>query len=443
MFEYRPTRELAMRRFALVCLICVAVVSLGSGGFSQSPFSSIREAEVGRRGKLDGVWLWTLPDTPNGLRPTQSWHATGSSPDGDIYIAGMDHVTNAALYRLKWQVGKLQLVGDARSVSETVRNWMPGETAQKFHTRPLWHRGAIFVATMDRSTLDDEYLTRRGFHWYAYDPAANNFSDLSAREPGGSAVAHGNVVTLASDPVRNVVYGAGVPTGEIYRYDVARGRTDVLGRPSSYDQPYVYTGRVMWVDSRGRLYFTASNPKSPSVYGHVYYYDPETGFGERDDWSLQEGQALEIGQCLANKKQCIFSDDKGHVYRFNDDGPSWTYIGQIKVGQPATDQPVTYIWLFQVTADATKAYAATSTSPQRSEFTSLYEFDLRTGKTQRLCTLAELDPALRDLHIHTGYDAWDLMGRFYFASFNGQPNQPVVLTRVDPARLKAALNKPL
>jgi hypothetical protein len=425
-----------MRRLALICL---AVVSIDSGAFGQIPSPPIREAEVGWRGKLDGIWNWTLPNTPNGLQPTQSWHATASSPDGDIYVAGMDHATNAALYRLQWREGTLQFLGDARSASEGVRNWMPGETAQKFHTRPLWHRGKIYVATMDRSTLDDEYLTRRGFHWYAYDPGPNNFTDLSASEPGGSAVAHGNVVTLASDPVRNVIYAAGVPTGEIYRYDVALGRTDVLGRPASYDQSYVYTGRVMWVDSRGRLYFTASNSKSPSVYGHVHYYDPETGFGERKDWPLQDGQALEVGQCLAKEKQCIFSDDKGHVYRFDYDGPSWSYLGQIAIGQQATS---TYIWLFDVTADASKVYTATSTSPEPSDLTSLYEFDLRTGKTQRLCTLAELDPSLRDLHVHTGYDAWDPEGRFYFASFNGQPNQPVILTRVDPTRLKAALSKP-
>jgi hypothetical protein len=424
-----------MRQLALICLGCVSVVILGSDGFGQIPSSSTREAEVGRPGKLDGVWQWTLPDTPDGLHPSHSWHATGSSPDGDIYVAGMDHATNAALYRLNWREGKLQFVGDARSASEAAKNWMPGETAQKFHTRPLWHRGKIFVATMDRSILDDGYLSRRGFHWYAYDIASKNFTDLSASEPGGSAVAHGNVVTLASDPVRNVIYGAGVPTGEIYRYDVARGRTDILGRPGSYDQPYVYTGRVMWVDSRGRLYFTASNSKNPSVYGHVYYYDPESGFGERKDWPLQDGQALEVGQCLAEGKQCVFSDDKGHVYRFDDDGPSWSYLGQIETGQPNT-----YIWLFDVTAEG-KVYAATSTAPQPSDFTALYEFDLGNGKTERLCTLAELDPSLRDLHIHTGYAAWDPEGRFYFASFNGHPDQPVVLTRVDPTRLKAALNK--
>jgi hypothetical protein len=112
-------------------------------------------------------------------------------------------------------------------------------------------------------------------------------------------------VTLA----RNFIYGAGVPTGEIYRYDVDHGRTDVLGRPHLFDRPYVYTGRVMWVDPRGRLYFTASAPDNPSVYAHVYYYDPEAGFGERKDWPLQEAQALEVGQCWAKLKQCIFSDD--------------------------------------------------------------------------------------------------------------------------------------
>jgi hypothetical protein len=92
--------------------------------------------------------------------------------------------------------------------------------------------------------------------------------------------------------------------------------------------------------------------------------------------------------------------------------------------------------------DISKVYTATSTARRASDLTSLYEFDLKTGKTQRLCTLAELDPVLRDLHIHTGYDAWDPDGRFYFASFNARPDQPVILTRVDPARLKAALKKP-
>jgi outer membrane protein assembly factor BamB len=391
-----------------------------------------RPAELGWAGRFDGTWHWALPDAPNGLKPTQSWHATGSAPDGSIYIGGMDHVTNSALYRLNPREGSVRYLGDARSASEAVRNWAPGETAQKFHTRPLWHDGKIYVATMDRSRLTDEYLTRRGFHWYAYDPGTGTFTDLSASEPGGTAVAHGNVVALASDPIRNVIYGAGVPTGEIYRFDVARNRTQVLGRPATYAEPYVYTGRVMWVDSRGRLYFTASNPKNPAVHGHVHYFDPETGFGEERGWALQEGQALEVGQCFDGGRKCLFSDDRGHVYRFDEVEHSWSYLGRIETGHIEVQ-----IWQFA--ASEGKVYAATSTSPHRSDSTALYEFDLKTGITYWVCALADLDPALRNLDIHTGYDAWDSSGRFYFTSFNGNPDQRVIVTRVDPARLTVAI----
>src|SRR3954447_9958464 len=52
-------------------------------------------------GKLDGIWHWRLPDTPNGLHPSQSWHATGSDPGGSIYVGGMDHATNSALLGIR------------------------------------------------------------------------------------------------------------------------------------------------------------------------------------------------------------------------------------------------------------------------------------------------------------------------------------------------------
>src|SRR4051794_34963316 len=196
--------ELVMCRLRLTWIVFAMLIVFASHSYGQTASSAPSiEGDVGRHGALDGVWLWSLPETPNGLRPTQSWHATGSSPGGDVYVAGMDHKTNSALYRLHWREGKLQLVGDARSASEAVSNWMPGETAEKFHTRPLWHEGKMYVATMNRSTLDDGYLAQRGFHWYSYDPTHNKFSDLSASEPNGTAVDHGNVVTLASDPSRN------------------------------------------------------------------------------------------------------------------------------------------------------------------------------------------------------------------------------------------------
>jgi hypothetical protein len=417
-------------------LACFALPTMGQAAGQQPP--QPEKIEAGWAGALDGTWHWRLPDTPNGLHPTQSWHATGSAPEGGIYVSGMDHATNAALYRIDAQAGTLRYVGDARSASEAADNWLPGETAQKFHTRPLWHNGKIYVATMDRSDLDAGYLNRRGFHWYAYDPSHDSFTDLSASEPRGSAVPHGNLVTLASDPVHNVIYGAGVPTGAIYRYDVASGRTQDLGRPASYRQPYVYTGRVMWVDGRGRLYFTASNWDEPTVHDHLHYYDPETGFGEEKDWLLKDGLALETGQCIDGGKRCVFGDDRGHVYRFDQDAHTWTYLGQIETGKKAGWGGVEF-WLFAVSPDGKSAYVGTSTSPRPSEDTTLYQFDFASGGTRPLCRMTELDPALEHLHVHTGFNAWDAAGRFYFASFGSSPERGVIITRIDPSRLEASL----
>ncbi len=426
-----------MRKSACLALALCLSLAPGAGQAADGPATIAESTPSGWPGTVEGLWHWALPTTPNGLYPRQSWHATGSAPNGDIYVAGMDHRTNAALYRIEAATGLLRYVGDARSASEAADNWRPGETAQKFHTRPLWHRGKIYVATMDRSDLDAAYLERRGFHWYAYDPATDRFTDLSAKEPGGTAVPHGNLVSLASDPVNDVIYGAGVPTGEIYRYDVASGRTQDLGRPTIYGTPYVYTGRVMWVDGRGRLYFTAMQPEDPARLDHIMYYDPQSGFGEEKDWKLQEGMALETGQCTEGGRRCVFADDRGHVYRFDQDAHSWTYHGQVQTGKTAGWGGVEF-WLFALSPGCDSVYLATSTSPKTSEDTALYEFDLATGRTRTICVLADLDPAFAGRHVHTGYDAWDRQGRFYFASF-GYPDRPVIVSRIDPDRLKAAL----
>jgi len=407
--------------------------------------SAADAADTGRgtAGAVDGVWHWRLPDTPNGLRPRQAWHSLGSAPGherdgGDIYIGGMDHATNAALYRLDSRAATLRYVGDARAASEAANNWRPGETAEKFHTRPLWVNGRIYVATLDRSTIDDAYLKRRGFQWYAYVRAQDSFAALRAAEPGGAAAAHAGLVTLAADPARGLIYGAAIPTGDIYRYDIAAGRTRKLGRPASFDRQYVYVNRIMWVDSRGRLYFTAGNPSlasyPPDVYAHVHFYDPGAGFGERRDWVLREPRALETGQCVADRTVCFFADDQGHVYRFADRGPSWSYVGQVD-----TPDVRLWVWMFQVNPAGTKAYVATSGWDRAANPASLYEFDLATGATTRLCGFDAFGPALDGLNLHTGYDAWDGDGRFYLASFAMEGRRNVVVTRIDPERLKAAL----
>ncbi|MCP1535744.1 hypothetical protein [Methylorubrum extorquens] len=391
-------------------------------------------------GRIEGVQLWKLPSTPNGLVPSQSWHATGSAPNGDLYVAGMDHRTNAALYRLPTGRDDLRLVGDARSASEAAGNWRPGETAEKFHTRPTFMNGKVYVATMDSSGLDADYKAKRGFHWYAYDPDMGHFTDLSAREKGGTGLPHGSVVTLAADPARKALFGAIVPTGEVVRYDATGGVTASLGRPGGYDRPFLYVNRFMFTDAKGRLYGSAgAGPGyAAGIYAHLYRYEPGVGPVPRPDLPLVEPRALETGRCFPDRQLCFAADSRGHLYRFSEDAAgdtiAWTAIGQVTMERPGS-----FLWMFQVDPAGATAYAAATSYAPDAGPASLYEVDLATGRSTRLCSLADLDPRLGALNVHTGYDAWDAQGRFAFASFAGEGESEVLLTRVDPARLKAAL----
>jgi hypothetical protein len=119
------------------------LLPLAAAGALGSPTASELPSAHRERGATDGVWFWTFPDTPNGLKPIQSWSGAGPAPRGEIYVAGMDHSTNAALYRLRQGDDPaaapgpvLSYVGDARSASEAVGTWEAGEVAEKSHPRP-------------------------------------------------------------------------------------------------------------------------------------------------------------------------------------------------------------------------------------------------------------------------------------------------------------------
>ncbi|MBL8659488.1 MAG: hypothetical protein JNM75_06995 [Rhodospirillales bacterium] len=387
-------------------------------------------------GKLDGIWYWALPTTPNGLVSTQSWSGAAATPEG-VYVAGMDHKTNSALFRLDADV--LRYVGDARSASEAAHNWMAGEVAEKFHTRPVWHDGRVYVANLNSSTLDDTYLGLRGFHWYAHGATTGRFVDLSAGRPGGTAAAHGGLIAQVVDPARDCIYGALAPTGDIYRYDIVSGASERLGRPD-YRRPYVYPGRAMWVARSGRLYFTAGSaelayygaPYDPAIFNHVYFYDPHARkFGEMKSWKLHDERAIDASQCfrrISGIDECFLSDNVGHIYKFSESaaGEKWSYLGDI--GQD-TSQPFGYAWVFHVFDRQNAIYIVTTEG-------RFFEFDLVTRKASELANLKSLEPMLADKMFFYGHDA-KAGSRFYFTAFGRTGS--ALLVAIDPKLLKAAL----
>ncbi|MDA8943821.1 hypothetical protein N9I32_00475 [Porticoccaceae bacterium] len=386
-------------------------------------------------GLLDGTSIWQLPNSPDGDRPDQCWLAVGSDADGEIYISGHDHSQNSMMYRLFQEDQTLRYIGDARTASQAVNNWQNGETAEKFHTRPIHHNGQVYVATLDSSSMNNSYLNTRGFHWYGYDIEAEAFSDLSANEPNGVGGDHLQIVTIQKDSVNSLLYGMTIPENKLVQYEIETGQTTVLGKPSAW-QGYFYSNRYMWVDSRGRVYISGGSSRnqwnqgeSSNVFDHIWFYDPDTGFGELQNFALQGPNAMEVGQWERTNERLYVSDDQGHIYRFTDANASWEFLGR-----PGFSSSLK-TWVFQLSADEEKIYIGLSDGNQPN---AIYEYDIATGTSFELLKISDLDSQAAVENFITGYDSWDSQGSFYISNFSMYDGDNTFMLGINPVRIKAA-----
>lgn len=411
----------------------------------------------GSNGKMDGVTSWRLPD-PDGSHsfdPIQCWFGVGSDPDGYVYVVGSDHVNNSALYRIDPDTDKLRCLGDARSAAEAADNLHSGETFEKFHVRPTYFDGRVYVASMDYSGHDNDYRNYRGFHWFAYDIADDEFVDVSASDPDGDGVGgeHAQIAAITVDPKNGLLYGISNPRAHLFQLDVATGASVDLGKHPSIDDDITFPGRYLWVNGEGRVYFTYDNG-SIDGYGNVYYWDPDEGFGKRNDWDLQNGvddmypggwhisgNHLQAGQWTADGNRCYVSDRVGSVYRYDRQDESFTYIGQAGFGSAGDDDAFSSRML-QLSRDESTIYWVNDKYWGRNyPGYVLCEFDVATGESNVIDQLNDLDgdAGKESFNYHSGYDAWDDKGRFVMVSFgNTGTNDNVVVTRIDPVRLKVA-----
>ena len=394
-----------------------------------------------RDGSTPGVRVWQLPDAPSGDRPDQSWLAIGSDPEGNIFVSGHDHVRNAMLYRLDVESGLLTWVGDARTASEAVDNWRLNETAEKFHTRPTYHDGRMYVATLDKSSIDDVFRATRGFHWYAYNLDDGSFVDLSVGEPDGVGAKQLQVVTIQSDMVNGRIYGITIPENKVLFYDVERGLTTVVGSPDEWSG-YFYSNRFMWTDSRGALYLTGGTERSQwnqgedrSVLDVVWKFDPESGF-VRTEFALQALAAIEVGQWDASRERLYVSDDMGHVYRFTDATGEWDYLGRPEF--PAGEGPSGFnkVWVFQLDPDEQTIYLGRSDNPGSPN--EIWQFDIGTGESSLLASLPELDALAGSEAFITGYDSWDSNGSFYISAFSMYDSENAYLVGINPDQIRSS-----
>ena len=392
------------------------------------------------------VRYWVLPTTPNGSKPVQSWSGAAGAPNGDIYVAGMNYVDNAALYRLTPAGGDaakpgltLTYVGDAKAASQAAGNWQPGEPIEKFHTQPVWQGTRIYVANLNDLLLDNGYLSRRGFHWYGYDWNTKD-SAISARQNQAASARRmaGCSASWSIAPATSSTGPAARPaTSTPITSPAPRRRSSAV--PTTGGRTSTVVVRCGWA-ARAGLFHRRQQPQrevwgayNPAIFNHVHYYDPATGFGEERSWALHDQRAIDLAQCFGSPRTCYLMDNVGHVYRYAEGvaaAASWTYLGSIGQNQ---DEKFGLVWVFHVRADQRKAYILARRG-------NLFEFDLTSGAAKQVANLYTLEPAFKDYDFY-GSNAWDTKGRFYFTAFPkpGVTPKNTRLVAIDPTRFVAAV----
>ncbi|KPL20752.1 MAG: hypothetical protein AMS23_10425 [Bacteroides sp. SM1_62] len=120
-----------------------------------------------------------------GFRHHSCWSGIGASSKGNIYIGASNHYQsstgtgehgNVAIYKWDPVNEEMTLLGDLKSVSEAVNNWMTGESQHKVHTFIIENAdGKMYFAT------DDYYPSHfiRGSHVYTIDIETDELVDYS------------------------------------------------------------------------------------------------------------------------------------------------------------------------------------------------------------------------------------------------------------------------
>ena len=143
--------------------------------------------------------------------------------------------------------------------------------------RPTHHNGRIYVATLDRSSIDGAFYETRGFHWYALDPVDNSFVDLSAAEPDGIGAKHLQVVTIAPDAEQDLRHH--YPREQVLYLDVEKQETTVVGKPKEWEatsQQSIHVDRFKRTPHLQVVERSQWNcGEDPRVLDTVWKYDPQ------------------------------------------------------------------------------------------------------------------------------------------------------------------------
>jgi hypothetical protein len=215
-----------------------------------------------------------LPD----FRHHSCWSGIGASSLGNIYIGASNHYQtadgtgksgNVAMYKYDPAKDEISLLGDLKSVSKSVNNWMPNESQHKVHTFLIENVDRkIYFATMDYAP---SFLVR-GSHIYTIDIDTDSINDYSKAQ---SYLMDRNLNVIENGTLASTNSGVFIEYYAVKGIALHPGRPDILyamtyARSSSGGGWDVEPGNIIRYKLEGDFNQTGMIPMSGNVSMKVY-----------------------------------------------------------------------------------------------------------------------------------------------------------------------------
>lgn len=360
------------------------------------------------------------------------WSGIGATGEGIILIAVSNHVHsagNAALYMFDPVRRRMNPLGDLRSISSEVANWMPGESQHKVHTFLLQHAdGQVYFATDDYEP--SEFV--RGAHLYRIDPQSGRAEDVSKSLPklmtrelelipnSGSMSAQSGVMFeyfgikgIGLNPAQpELIYSMTHQEGHLVRTHLGTGDMSVVGVSPQVDY-------VFHVSGRGDVYYGGGSATTPKLLKYVAATGatqtiadpiPEGGFGA----CAPAADGVLVYFLMAGSKavHVLDTDSDTFTHVGNLCGPNWWLLFNLSLSP-----------------DGRNLYFVSNNNDRKA----VRRFDLQSGSCVEVMRIDGLI-GTRNL-CFGGVSVWDRQGCFYvpvWTHLADPPDLALLRVRVEP-----------
>ncbi|MFQ5681861.1 MAG: chitobiase/beta-hexosaminidase C-terminal domain-containing protein [Candidatus Binatia bacterium] len=408
-------------------------------------------------GLVNPIWarsirLITFSDIkPAGETLHWFWHGIGMDHNQRIYVAignGKEReggLGDVLIFEYDTRSGKRRFLKSVRQILKKEGNlgpnryWPKEEGVAKVHSDIFKYNGKMYFSTHDHHSFK-HIEKHRGGHFISYDPATEEFADLSKSDPQGVSVVHEGIIAINVLPQEHKLVGWTFPLGHVLLFDLMTGKTTRYDRGLREPQKS-NVARVVIATKRGSVFAAYSSRNSPK---YLFKLDRQLGRLIPTTNSFRRG-FFEGLAMTSDGNTAYLADLDGELYSLDVNSEKLEALGSILPSKNvAPGERVRLLENLTLSRDERKLFTIPHRMTQGKGAYHLYEYDIESGDKN---DLGDLSSVLKGSTL-TGNGVMDEKGFMYISFYNAsggiKDSQRSGIVQVDVRdRVKPTANPPV